>query len=268
MEETLNIKNWKTKNIIIRWLHILTLILCLFLITIISIDIFKDLPLLTHRLYMHIQFWICVGFITAFFIELLLREHKVHFFFTHLLFLIVSIPYLSLIEFTGVEFSKEAMYFLRFIPLIRGGYALAIVVSWLSYNKASSLLFTYLTILLSTVYFSSLIFFNVENPINPMVINYWDALWWAFMDVTTVGSNIYAVSRIGDILSVLLAAMGMMMFPIGTAYITDRIAKENQKRKSMHQQLYSKTAKGKNNPASPSVNATTAEDENQEKNRN
>ena len=53
-----------------------------------------------------------------------------------------------------------------------------------------------------------------------MVNRYTDALWWAFMDVTTVGSNIYAVTATGKTLSVVLAALGMMMFPIFTVYVT------------------------------------------------
>ena len=37
---------------------------------------------------------------------------------------------------------------------------------------------------------------------------------------TTVGSNIIAVTPTGRVLSVLLAALGMMMFPIFTVYVT------------------------------------------------
>lgn len=47
---------------------------------------------------------------------------------------------------------------IRFVPLVRGGYAMAIVVGWLTYNKASGLFVSYLTMLLATVYFSSLAF--------------------------------------------------------------------------------------------------------------
>ena len=60
-----------------------------------------------------------------------------------------------------------------------------------------------------------------------MVTRYTDALWWAFMDVTTVGSNIYAVTVTGKILSVVLAALGMMMFPIFTVYVTRLLQKFN-----------------------------------------
>lgn len=132
-------------------------------------------------------------------------------------------------------FSPEIRYFLRFIPLIRGGYALAIVVGWLSYNKASSLFTSYLTMLLATVYFSSLIFFVLEHKVNPLVPDYGEALWWAFMDVTTVGSNIYAVTITGKVLSVLLAALGMMMFPIFTVYVTSLVQKANSEKKDLYQ---------------------------------
>jgi hypothetical protein len=81
--------------------------------------------------------------------------------------------------------------------------------------------------LMATVYFSSLIFFVLEHVVNPMVTRYTDALWWAFMDVTTVGSNIYAVTATGKILSVVLAALGMMMFPIFTVYVTSLLQKFN-----------------------------------------
>lgn len=238
MTPTLNLKKWRLKHRVIRNMHILVLLLCLVLIVMISIDIFRDVPRLTHQLYMEIQFWICMVFIADFFIEFFLSPRKMHYLYTHILFLLVSIPYLSIIEYSGIEFKAETEYFLRFIPLIRGGYALAIVVSWLSYNSISSLFVTYLTILLSTVYFSSLLFYSVEQSLNPLVTQYTDALWWAFMDVTTVGSNIYAVTGLGKILSVVLAAMGMMMFPIFTVYITDRITAENKKKKAAFEQLF------------------------------
>lgn len=54
------------------------------------------------------------------------------------------------------------------------------------------------------------------------------------MDVTTVGSNIIAVTVTGRVLSVLLAALGMMMFPIFTVYITNLIQQSNQRKKQYY----------------------------------
>lgn len=176
-----------------------------------------------------------------------LSKDKLRYFGTHFLFLLVAIPYQNIIAYMGWTFSPEITYMLRFIPLVRGGYAMAIVVGWLTYNKASSLFISYLTMLLATVYFASLAFFVMEHKVNPLVVGYGDALWWAFMDVTTVGSNIIAVTATGRVLSVLLAALGMMMFPIFTVYVTSLIQKKNKEKDEYYEQLASENNSSNHN---------------------
>lgn len=223
------------------FLHIIILLLSLFLIVTISIDTFNNIPFITQGSYLKIQFWICMFFIADFMLEFLLSKHKLYYLKTHFLFLIVSIPYLNIINHYELTFSSEVTYFLRFIPLVRSGYALAIVVGWLTSNRASGLFVSYLTMLLATVYFSSLIFFVLEHKVNPQVTGYNDALWWAFMDVTTVGSNIYAVTSTGRILSVVLAALGMMMFPIFTVYVTSLVQNANKEKEEFYNQTHTTT---------------------------
>ena len=208
-------------------LHLIILLLSLFLIISISIDTFDGIPFYKESIYMNVQFWICIIFLFDFILEYILSKEKRYYFRSHFIFLLVAIPYQSIINYAGWEFSPETTYLIRFIPLIRSGYALAIVVGWFTYNKATSLFISYLTMLLATVYFSSLAFYITESAHNPLVTKYTDALWWAFMDVTTVGSNIVAVTPVGRVLSVLLAALGMMMFPIFTVYVTSIIQKWN-----------------------------------------
>ena len=220
-------------------LHVIILLLSLFLVISISVDTFKGIPFYTQSLYMKVQLWICILFLFDFILELFLSKDKLRYFGTHFLFLLVAIPYQNIIAYMGWTFSPEITYMLRFIPLVRGGYAMAIVVGWLTYNKASSLFISYLTMLLATVYFASLAFFVMEHKVNPLVVGYGDALWWAFMDVTTVGSNIIVVTATGRVLSVLLAALGMMMFPIFTVYVTSLIQKKNKEKDEYYEQLAS-----------------------------
>lgn len=218
------------------FLHIIILVLSLFLIISISVDTFKGIPFYTQPSYMKVQLWICLWFLFDFVLELFLAHHKGRYLRSHFIFFLVAIPYQNIIAHYGWTFSEEVTYFIRFIPLLRGGYALAIVVGWLTYNRASSLFVSYLTMLLATVYFSSLAFFVVEQKVNPLVTDYGDALWWAFMDVTTVGSNIVAVTATGRVLSVVLAALGMMMFPIFTVYVTSLVTKNNKEKEAYYQQ--------------------------------
>lgn len=204
-------------------LHLTILVLSVYLVVCISIDTFKNLSFHEGPEFMHTQFMICMLFLADFFIEFLLSPHKGHYLKTRWVFFLVSIPWLSIIYHFNIKFDPQVMYVLRYIPLVRGGYALAIVVGWFTSNRASSLFVSYLLTLLSTVYFASLAFFLFEHGINMQVPDYTSALWWAAMDVTTVGSNIVAITPVGRVLSVLLAALGMMMFPIFTVYITNRI---------------------------------------------
>ena len=215
-------------------LHVIILILSLFLIISISIDAFKDISFITQTSYLKTQFWICMFFLFVFILEFSVSKQKGYYLKTHFIFLLVSIPYLNIIDYYQIVLSPEVTYFVRFFPLVRGGYALAIVVGWLTTNKASGLFISYLTMLMATVYFSSLIFFVIEQKVNPMVHQYSDALWWAFMDVTTVGSNIYAMTPTGKILSVILAALGMMMFPIFTVYVTSLVQNANARKEEYY----------------------------------
>lgn len=227
-ERLLHIDAVMRKKGIYASLHILILLISIFLVVCISIDTFNNLAFYRQSSFMQLQFWICVAFLLDFFIEFFLAPEKWRYLRSHFIFFLVSIPYNAIISYFGWEFPPQVAYCLRYIPLIRGGYAMAIVVSWFSYNKATGLFISYLVTLICTVYFASLAFYLFEHDINPLVENYNSALWWACMDATTVGSNIIAVTPVGKVLSVILAAIGMMMFPIFTVYVTNIITQHNK----------------------------------------
>lgn len=209
-------------------LHVLIMLLSAWLIFIISVDTFKDISFYEQHRFLKQQFWICMLFMADFFIELILASDKKNYLRTHFIFFLVAIPYQFIIYHFGLSLSKEVEYLVRYIPLVRGGYAMAIVVSWFTYNRATTLFFSYIITLLSTVYFASLTFYLFEYKVNPEVQSYQDALWWAAMNVTTVGCNVIAITPVGKILSVVLAALGMMMFPIFTVYVTNVITRRNK----------------------------------------
>lgn len=208
------------------FLQLSVLVLCGYLIYIISVAIFNGVVYFNSPHLMRTQLWICTWFVMIFIIEFFLtKDGKWKYLGKNIFFLIISIPYLNIIDLMGwgQDFTPHQIGMLRFIPLIRGGFGLAYLVNWLSINKISSMFLSYLIILLSWIYFASLMFFEMERGVNTFVHTYWDAVWWALMDATTVGSNIYAVTTIGKALSVFLAALGMMMFPIFTVYVTNLV---------------------------------------------
>lgn len=210
-------------------LYIIVLLLSLGLIVYISIDTFSGINFLEDKHYMKFQFWVCIVFMADFFIELFMADDKANYVRHRWFFFLLSIPYLNIINLWHIDFGHETLYFLRFIPLARGALALSIVIGYMTHNKVSSLFLSYTVITLSVIYFSSLIFYELESPVNNMVPNYGASLWWAFMDATTIGSNIYPMTVVGKILGVVLAGMGMMMFPLFTVYITNWVQRYNKR---------------------------------------
>lgn len=210
-----------------RFWHLLILALSLALIVWISYDTFNRLPFLSNHKYMIFQFWTCVIFIIDFFIGLFQSDHKGRYFRHRWMFLLISIPYLNIINQYNIQFPGEVLYYLRFIPLLRGTYALALVMGYISENRAVSMLWQYTSILLALVYCMALIFYYEELNINPNVKTFWDALYWSAMNMTTVGCYFPAVTVAGKIISVILPIAGMLMLPLFTVYITDMVRKYN-----------------------------------------
>ena len=240
------------------FLHILILVLSVFLVVRISIDTFNNEAFYLEHKFLKFQFWICIVFLFDFFVEFFLAQNKWKYIRNRFIFFLVSIPYNSIISFYGWEFSPQLTYAIHYIPLIRGGYAMSIVVSWFTYNRATGLFISYLATLLFTVYFASLAFYVFEHHVNPLVKDYQDALWWACMDATTVGSNIVAVTPVGRILSVLLAALGMMMFPIFTVYVTNLLTRTKQQGESIDGPILYNTDDSKGNGAGTDQTSGTA----------
>lgn len=214
---------------VVLWIcHTVVLVLSVLLIVYISFDTFSDINFLQNHTYMTFQFWVCVVFMLDFFIEMYFAPAKWRYVKRRMFFLLMSIPYLNLLNMTDLQLSPEALYFVRFIPLARGALALSIVFGYFSQNAITSFFMSYLVILLMVVYFCSLIFYQCEHMVNPQIDTYWTALWWAFMNMSTVGCYINAMTIAGRILAVVLPVTGMIMFPLFTVYLTDYVKRNSR----------------------------------------
>lgn len=203
-------------------LNILVLASSLAIIFVLSIELLSVKPVLSERFILNFHLIACSVFLADFFVRWYYHHGTISFLWKNLIFLLVSIPYLNIVYSLTPTVSHSAWILLRLIPLARGIYGVTIIVNWMTRSKMTNLFITYLTVLIVTIYFCSILFFFMEHGANPMVKDYWDAFNWALMNVTTVGSNIFGVTRIGQSLAVILAAAGMIFFPIFTAYVTTK----------------------------------------------
>lgn len=207
------------------WCHGVVLILSVMLVAYISVDTFRGFEFLRNPSFLRFQFVVCMVFLADFFVELWLSPNRKHFFWKNIVFLIIAIPYLNIVDWTGLDVGDDVYYYLRFVPLLRGAYVMVMSVSYLSNTRIVSIFWSYISLMLLALYFGSLMFYWREHPVNPGVRTYGDAVWWCASEMTTLGSNLSPATVAGRFLAVTLSLMGIVMFPLFTVYITSLLRK-------------------------------------------
>lgn len=208
-------------DILPKSINILVMILSLGLIAFISWDTFKGRDYLENNVYMTYQLVVCMFFLLEYFYRLIISHHKIRYFILALPFLFISIPYLNIIEHYNISISHEILVYLCFIPIVRGLFALVMVVSFVAKKMVTTVFMSYTLVMLPAVYMSALIFYVAEKGLNPGIKSFGYALWWAGMNFTTIGCNINPVTGTGMIISFLLSLMGIVMLPLFTVYAGD-----------------------------------------------
>lgn len=171
--------------------------------------------------YMWLQLVVCIIFIVDFASALTARDSVNNYFLLNLLSLIVSIPYLNILDWMDVTLDRGVAVTVAALPLLRSFVAMGVVVKWFINGKANRLFGAYLFTVVCFTYLAALMFFDYEVGVNEKLNGFGNALWWAWMNVTTVGAAIFPVTAVGKVLAVLLPALGMMFFPIFTIYVTN-----------------------------------------------
>lgn len=141
------------RTFILRTMQIAVLVSSILLIVLMSLCTFDNIPFLHNRRYLNFQLIICGVFLLDYIVAFCYARRKLRFFIRNLLFLIVSVPYINIINHYGITLSETVKYYIFLVPLIRAAFALAIVVGYVSSNRVSSLFASYISILLSVVYF-------------------------------------------------------------------------------------------------------------------
>lgn len=166
------------------------------------------------------QLLVCLVFMIDYFVRAV-RSADNYYALRTLPYLLLSLPYLNIISWSGVTLDRSWMMVFGIIPLLRALVAGWIVVRWFSEKGVRRMFSAYaLTVVLFT-YLSALVFYDYEVTVNPHLHGFGNAVWWAFMSMTTVGAEIFPVTAIGKILAVVLPALGMLMLPLFTVYVAD-----------------------------------------------
>lgn len=206
---------------LLRIISILTLVASILLLASLSLEVLYSRAFAEFsELYTWAMLVVCIIFLADFFMLMLASDKPWRFFVRNFAMLLLSIPYHFIINLLGVELDHLMTMILSGVVMLRAVMALLITLRWLIERRATRLLWAYISTVVMCTYFASLLFYEYESPVNSTVKNFGDALWWAAMNLTTVGAEIFPVTAIGKIICVLLPVLGTAMFPVLTVYIT------------------------------------------------
>jgi voltage-gated potassium channel len=180
--------------------------------------------------YMWLQFVVCIIFMIDFAMAMSrARGRSIKWFWLNFLFFLISIPYLNILWWLDIPLHRGAAVAVAALPLLRSFVAMGVVVWWFIAGRVSRIFAAYLFTVVCFTYLSALIFYDYEVLVNDRLHGFGNALWWAWMNTTTVGAAIFPVTAIGKILAVLLPGLGMMFFPVFTIYITNIYTSQQNK---------------------------------------
>lgn len=180
------------------------------------------------RWYMLLQLVVCIIFMLDFLYSLYyykkrasISEARRHRAWLDVLFLLISIPYLNILDWLHISAGRDVALCVATLPIIRSYVVMGMVVQWLLDSAVERIFGAYVVTVVGVTYLAALMFYDYEIDLNDQLHNFGNALWWAAMNTTTVGSSITPVTVAGKLLSVLLPIIGMMFFPIFTLYVTN-----------------------------------------------
>ena len=76
-------------------------------------------------------------------LEFVVTKHKSRYLLAYFLLFIACIPWITVLPMIpNLRIPDDVLYMLRFMPLIRSCYALAIVVGWFTFRRSSALFMT------------------------------------------------------------------------------------------------------------------------------
>ncbi len=205
----------------LRIINILTLVASILLLASLSVEVLYSREFAEFSaLYSWAMFVVCIIFLADFFMLMWASNNRAMFLVRNIMMLLLSVPYHVIFGAMGIVANHTLTMVLSGVVMLRAVMALYITLRWLIVRRTTRLLWAYIATVVVSTYFAALFFYEYEAPVNSDVQGFGDALWWACMNVTTVGSSIVPITTIGKSICVLLPIVGMAMFPVFTVYVT------------------------------------------------
>lgn len=212
MTKNLSLEN---KNDKLGVLNIIVIILSIYVLCALIVDTAIVLPPETSRLLNYIDIAICIFFFFEFCIRFFKAENKLKFMAWGWIDLVSSVPMIGILRV------GRLLRLIRLLRIIRAFRSTKKLVNHLFINKAQGAFVSVFSIAILLLIFCSIAILQVETDPNSNIKTAEDAIWWAYVTITTVGyGDKFPVTTEGRVIAAILMTAGVGLFGTFTAYVS------------------------------------------------
>jgi voltage-gated potassium channel len=206
------------------FLNLLIIVLSIYVLVALMFDTFLKLPPEVSRVLNITDNLICAVFLFDFVKRFSQAKNKLKFMQWGWIDLISSIP---TFDFMRVG---RALRLIRLFRILRAFRSTKHLVQHIFKRKTKGTLTAATIIAVLMIIFSSIAILQVETDPNSNIKTAEDAIWWAYVTITTVGyGDKFPVTTEGRIIATMLMTVGVGLFGTFTAYLASWFIGENKK---------------------------------------
>lgn len=209
-------------------LNIIVVVLSLYVLVALLIDTFFKLPVEVSKVLNLADNFICVFFLLEFCVRFYQAENKLAFMKWGWIDLISSIPTFDFLR------AGRTLRLIRLLRILRAFRSTRHLINHVYRNKTKGAFTTVSIIAILMLVFSAVAILQVEDDPNSNIKTAEDAIWWAYVTITTVGyGDKFPVTTEGRIIAAILMTVGVGLFGTFTGYlaswfVADKKQNENE----------------------------------------
>jgi voltage-gated potassium channel len=204
-------------------LNIVVIFLSIYILGALIIDTAYELPPETSNLLQYFDNAICGVFFIEFCVRFAKAENKLKFMRWGWIDLIASIPTVDALR------AGRLLRLIRLLRVVRAFRSIHNLFHYVFLNKAKGALTSASLTAILLVIFSAIAILQVETDPNSNIKTAEDAIWWAYVTITTVGyGDKFPITTEGRIIAAILMTAGVGLFGTFTAYVASWFVVENK----------------------------------------
>ncbi len=197
--------------------------LSLYVLGALALDTFTTLDEEISRLINYFDYVICAVFFFEFWYRLFTAENKWHYLKWGWIDLLSSIPMIDAFR------TARLVRIVRVIRIIKAYRSVQQLLAYLFQNRVKGTFASAVLTAVLMLIFSAIAILKVETSPESNIKTAEDAIWWAFVTITTVGyGDKYPVTTEGRVVAAILMTVGVGLFGTFTAYISSWFVEGNR----------------------------------------